>query len=43
VRDFATSLGSAVREVVVTLDDGSEARMSAVEALYHKSDTEAVH
>ena len=43
VREFAPALGSTVREVIVTLDDGTEARMSAVEVLYHKSDTEAVH
>jgi len=43
VMDFAPSLGKTVRKVVVTLDDGTEASASAVEALYHRNDTEAVH
>jgi len=43
VSDLARSVGMTRREVVVTLDDGSEVRESASVALYHRGDTEAVH
>lgn len=43
VLDFAPALGQTVRDVVVTLDDGTVVKASAVEALYHRNDTEPVH